>query len=72
MKPGALMLLPAMTALQAISSCGGFTQFARPNKTYILRTEEGKQKQIPFSYKEVLKGRNSDVSLQSGDVIVAP
>ena len=71
-KPGFLALLPNMTALQAISSCGGFTQFAKIKGIYILRVEDGKQVQHPFSYKEVLKGKKPDISLQPGDIIVVP
>lgn len=74
LKPGALSLLPNMTALQAISSCGGFTQFAKIKGIYILRTENGKQKQYPFNYKDVVKGKKPEdnILLQSGDVIVVP
>jgi len=74
LKPGALSLLPNMTALQAISSCGGFTQFARIKGIYILRVENGKQVQHPFNYKDVVKGKKPEdnIVLQSGDVIVVP
>jgi len=73
-RPGALALLPNMTALQAISSCGGFTQFARLKGIYILRTEHGEQVQHPFNYKEVVKGKRPEdnILLQPGDVIVVP
>jgi len=73
-RPGALALLPNMTALQAISSCGGFTQFARLKGIYILRTEHGEQVQHPFNYKEVIKGKRpqDNILLQPGDVIVVP
>ena len=71
-KAGFLQLLPNMTALQAISSCGGFTQFAKIKGIYILRVEDGKQVQHPFNYKEVLKGKNPDIPLQPGDIIVVP
>ena len=73
-KPGALSLLPNMTALQAISSCGGFTQFARIKGIYILRNENGKQKQYPFNYKDVVRGKRPEdnILLQPGDVIVVP
>ena len=71
-KSGALPLLPGMTALQALSSSGGFTQFAREKGIYILRTEKGKQVKLPYSYRDVLKGRQEDVVLQPGDVIVVP
>jgi len=74
LKPGALSLLPNMTALQAISSCGGFTQFARIKGIYILRVENGKQVQHPFNYKDVVKGKKPEdnILLQPGDVIVVP
>lgn len=74
MKPGAMVLLPNMTALQAISSCGGFTQFARIKNIYILRVEDGKQVQYPFNYKDVVKGKRPEdnIVLQPGDVIVVP
>ena len=35
-----------MTILQALSSAGGFTQFAREKSIYILRTVDGKQTKI--------------------------
>lgn len=74
MKPGAMPLLPNMTALQAISSCGGFTQFARIKNIYILRLEDGKQVQHPFNYRDVVKGKKPEdnIVLRPGDVIVVP
>ena len=73
-KPGAMLLLPGMTALQAISSCGGFTQFARIKGIYILRSEHGQQVQHPFNYKDVVKGKKPEdnIVLEPGDVIVVP
>jgi len=69
---GALPLLPGMTALEALSTCGGFTQFAREKSIYILRNENGKQVKIPYNYKDVVKGKKDDVILEPGDVIVVP
>ena len=71
-KSGALPLLPGMTALQALATSGGFTQFAKEKAIYILRTENGKQVKLPYNYKDVLKGTKEDVPLQAGDVIVVP
>src|SRR5208282_5344729 len=71
-KAGALSLLPNMTVLQALSSSGGFTQFAREKDIYILRNESGKQMKIPYNYKDVVKGKKEDILLQPGDVIVVP
>src|SRR6266850_4798391 len=39
LKAGAYPLFPRMTVLQALSSSGGFTQFARVKNIYVLRTE---------------------------------
>ena len=73
-RAGALPLLPNMTVLQALSSAGGFTQFAKLKNIYVLRNEDGKQVKHPFNYKEVVKGKlaEQNILLQSGDVIVVP
>jgi polysaccharide export outer membrane protein len=71
---GAFSLLPNMTVLQALSGSGGFTQFARTKKIYVLRVEEGKQTKIPFNYNEVVGGKKTEqnILLQPGDVVVVP
>jgi polysaccharide biosynthesis/export protein len=73
-RPGAFPLLPNMTVLQALTSAGGFTQFARTNKIYVLRTEGGKQVKHPFNYKEVVNGKRPEdnIALQPGDLIMVP
>lgn len=73
-KPGAFPLLPKMTVLQALTSAGGFTQFAKIKSIYILRTEGGKQTRIPFNYKAVVQGKKPEdnIALQSGDTVVVP
>lgn len=73
-RPGAFVLLPNMTVLQALSSASGFTPFARQKKIYVLRVEDGKQVKHPFNYSEVVAGRNPEqnITLQPGDVIVVP
>jgi polysaccharide biosynthesis/export protein len=70
---GPVPLTPGMTALQAISSAGGLTQFANGKKIYILRNEDGKQKKIALNYKDALKGDlRQNLVLKSGDTIVVP
>jgi len=73
-RTGGFTLLPNMTAMDAISSAGGFTPFAKRTKIYILRKENGKMTTIPFNYKEVLRNRRAeeDVVLKPGDRIVVP
>jgi polysaccharide export outer membrane protein len=73
-RAGAFPLLPNMTVLQALSSSGGFTQFAKLKNIYVLRTDNGKQVKLPFNYKDAVNGKKPEqnVLLQPGDVIVVP
>jgi polysaccharide biosynthesis/export protein len=73
-RPGAFPLLPNMTVLQAVTSGGGFTQFARTKNIYVLRNEGGKQTKYPFNYNDVVKGKRPEenITLQPGDTIVVP
>jgi len=74
LKGGAYALFPHMTVLQALSSSGGFTQFARVKSIYVLRTDHGKQTKIAFNYKEAVNGKNpgQNIEVLPGDVIVVP
>jgi polysaccharide export outer membrane protein len=73
-RSGALPLLPDMTVLQALSSAGGFTQFAREKNIYVLRVVDGKQTKLPFNYHDVVRGKHQEqnILMQPGDVIVVP
>jgi polysaccharide biosynthesis/export protein len=73
-RAGAYPLVPGMTALEALSSAGGLTPFAKQSKIYVLRKENGKQNQLPLNYKEVVKGQRPEqnVALKPGDTIVVP
>jgi len=73
-RAGAYPLLPDMTVLQALSSAGGFTQFANTKKIYVLRDENGKQQKLPFNYKDVINGKDpqQNITLKAGDTIVVP
>lgn len=73
-RAGAFPLLPNMSVLQALSSSGGFTQFAKLKNIYVLRLENGKQIKLPFNYKDVVSGKKPEQNLllEPGDVIVVP
>jgi polysaccharide export outer membrane protein len=73
-RPGAFPLLPGMTVMQALSSAGGFTAFAKMKSIYVLRNENGKKVKYPFNYKDAINGKNSeqDIQLKAGDTIVVP
>ena len=71
---GSYNLMPQMTVLQALSSAGGFSQWADLKGIYVLRTENGKQTKLKFNYRQVIKGHNvnQNVALKPGDTIVVP
>jgi polysaccharide export outer membrane protein len=73
-RPGAYPLLPGMNVLQALSSAGGFTQFAKVSKIYVSRQHGGKQEKYPFDYKNVAGGKHPEenIVLKTGDTIVVP
>jgi len=74
-KPGSYLLKNSMTVLDAIAEAGGFRDFAKQKSVYVLRTKpDGTQEKLPFNYKDVIKGKNSEqnVKLQPRDTIVVP
>jgi polysaccharide export outer membrane protein len=74
-KPGSYDLTRPMTVLDAVALAGGFQDFAKITKIYVLRRgADGSQKILPFNYKRVIKGQALDenVQLQPGDTVVAP
>jgi polysaccharide export outer membrane protein len=73
--PGYFPLTRRMTVLDAIAMAGGFRDFAKSKKIYVLRTAaNGAQQRLPFNYKEVIKGKNQqqNIELQPRDTIVVP
>jgi polysaccharide export outer membrane protein len=74
LRAGAFPLIPGMTVLQALSSAGGFTTFADVKKIHVLRLRDGKHIELPFNYRDVLKGDNPDqnIKLEPGDTVVVP
>jgi len=73
-RPGAFPLVPNMTILQALTSAGGPSPYAKTTKIYMLRTENGTQSKLAFNYKDVIKGKNTNqnIVLKPGDTIVVP
>jgi polysaccharide biosynthesis/export protein len=74
LRAGAFPLVPGTTVLQALASAGGFTTFANVKKIHVMRVVNGKHTEIPFNYREVLKGDNPDqnIKLEPGDTVVVP
>jgi len=75
LKAGSFELVKPTTVLDAIAAAGGFQEFARQTKIYVLRRDATSQATVfPFNYKQVIKGRRADenVQLQTGDTVVVP
>lgn len=72
--PGAFPLLPNMTVLEAITTAGGLSPFAKQSKIHVMRKEDGKQITLPFNFKEALKGIHPEqnIVLKAGDTVVVP
>src|SRR5450759_1924816 len=72
-KPGYFSLTRPMTVLDAIALSGGFRDFAKQKKIYVLRTgPDGKQETFKFNYKDVIKGKNmaQNIELRPHDILV--
>jgi len=74
--PGTIPLEPegGYTILQLIARAGGFSQFAKPSRTVIIR-EEGSGKQIiPVDVEKIMNNPQAakDVVLKPGDVVFVP
>jgi len=73
--PGSYSLGQPVCVLDAIGMAGGFRDFAKVSKIYVLRrTSDGGDSQLPFNYKQVIKGMNveQNIELEPGDTIVVP
>jgi len=74
-RPGSFPLTNSLTVLDAIAVAGGFRDFAKQKSIYVLRQNpDGTQSRLPFNYKDVIKGRESqqNVRIQPNDTIVIP
>ncbi len=74
--PGRWQLKSYLTVLQVIALAGGFSEFAKTDKIFVLRKlpETGGEIRLDFDYGEVIAGKNpaQNVVLIPGDTIVVP
>ena len=70
--PGAYEFRPGMTAMNACIMAGGFSTFAAPNRTKIIRKTAGKTEVIKIDLNDVRDGDIPDIELQPGDRIHVP
>lgn len=69
-KPGVYPLAVPITVFEAITTAGGFREFANKKKITIIRGS----KRIRFNYNDIVKGKNlaQNIYLENGDQIVVP
>lgn len=71
-RPDVYEYQPGLTALSVCIMAGGFDQYAAPNRTTIVRFENGKQAVIKIDLEDVIKGKAKDLSLKPGDRLHVP
>lgn len=72
--PGPYPLFANMTVLQVLSAAGGFAEWADTKNIIIIRSEDEKQVQLRFNYKEFIAGKKveQNIILMPNDTIVVP
>ncbi|MCL4493088.1 MAG: polysaccharide biosynthesis/export family protein [Nitrospirae bacterium] len=69
--PSIIPYTEGMTALDAVLSAGGFTEFASQNKVVVMRKEGSGVKSIEVRLKDVIENKDSskNLSLKPGDLV---
>lgn len=73
-RPGRYQLKSNISVLQAVSLAGGFTNWASPNSTVVLRRNGDKEEKIKVRYKKIISGSRPEdnIVLKPGDTIIIP
>jgi polysaccharide export outer membrane protein len=71
--PGRYELKSQATVLEALAMAGGFTEFAKRDKTFVSRDGRTAGTRLHFNYSKVLDGDDRENFLvHAGDIIVVP
>jgi polysaccharide export outer membrane protein len=72
-KPDVYPLRQKTTVLAAISSAGGFTEFAKRDKVVVLREGPTRQQRFSLDLDSMLRGKNEEVFyVEPGDTVFVP
>lgn len=73
-QPGRYPLQSRTTVLDALAMAGGLTEFASCRGITVLRSDGGRTRRLPFSYKKATSadGTEENFVIQAGDIIVVP
>jgi len=74
LKPGNFIMSKSTDVMQALSMAGGLSPYAEENNIIVLRRNGKTQQVLSVHYAAIKKGQelNTNILLQSGDVIVIP
>jgi len=74
LKPGSYPLGQRVTVIDGIAMGGGFKDFAKVGKIYVVRTHrDGRTERLPFDYKRAVKGdMDQNYVLEARDMIIVP
>jgi polysaccharide export outer membrane protein len=70
--PGVVKLRSETSLVQIITMVGGFTDWADQKKILIIRKEKGAEKRITANYKKIINGKEPDITIKRGDMLVVP
>jgi polysaccharide export outer membrane protein len=70
--PGPLRLRSETSFVQLMTMVGGFTDWADKKKILIIRKEKGAEKRITINYQKIIDGKEPDITIKRGDMVVVP
>jgi polysaccharide export outer membrane protein len=70
--PGAVKLRSETSLVQLMTMVGGFTDWADKKKILIIRKEKGAEKRMKVNYKKIIDGKEPDVTIKRGDMVIVP
>ena len=71
-QPGSIVYTEPMTLVRAIASAGGTVRYAYGSKVAIIRGSLQNPRAGEVDYKEIIKGKESDIPLVPGDIVYVP
>jgi polysaccharide biosynthesis/export protein len=73
-KPGPIASPTPLNVIQALTTAGTFTQFAKPKEIVIIRGADEDTRRYKFDWESFWEGKNDyqNIRLESGDVINVP
>ncbi|HCY63335.1 MAG TPA: sugar ABC transporter substrate-binding protein [Oxalobacteraceae bacterium] len=73
-KPQALPYRQGMSLMDVLIAVGGVTEFAAGNRANIIRTADGKQRQLAVRLSDLIRDGDisANVPMQPGDILVIP